>query len=93
MDESGFTARPLKGSQKNCVFSSVCPIKPRFLEKQDANHVTLVGAVTLSGSMLIPLLLSTRVHLPPEIAESYIAGEFQYVDTKKEYLTGQAMDH
>jgi hypothetical protein len=92
MDESGFTGRPLKGTQKNCVFSRDRPIKPRFLERQDANHVTLVGAVTLSGSALTPLLLSTRLSPPPEIAGSCIGGEFRYFPTKKRYPTGPAMD-
>jgi hypothetical protein len=68
MDESWFTGRPLKVTQKNCAFSRDRPIKPRFLGRQDANHVTLVGAVTLSGSALNPLLLSTHLSLPPEIA-------------------------
>jgi hypothetical protein len=92
MDETGFTARPLKGARKNCVFSRGRSVPPRFLEAQDASHVTLVGAVTLSGSALIPLLLSTRVHLPPEIAGSYVSGAFRYFQTKKGYLTAQAMD-
>jgi hypothetical protein len=93
MDESRFTTRPAKGTQKNWIFSRNCPIKPRFLERQDANHVALVGAVTLSGSALIPFLLSTRVQLPDEIASSSIVGEFRYFHTKKGYLTGLAMDY
>jgi hypothetical protein len=55
--------------------------------------VTLVGAVTLSGSALISLLLSTRVHLPTEIASSHIAGDFRYFHMAKSDLTGLAMDY
>jgi hypothetical protein len=92
MDESGFPARPLKGAQKSCVFSRDSQAKPRFLEKQDANHVTLVGAVTISGNVLVPLLLSTRVNLPSEIASAYITNEFSDFRTPKGYRTGPAMD-
>jgi hypothetical protein len=67
IDESVFISRPLKGTRKNCVFLQNSTVKPRFLEKPDANHVTLVGTVTLSGYSLLPLLLSTTVHLPDEI--------------------------
>jgi hypothetical protein len=76
MNESGFISRPLKGTRKNCVFLQNSTVKPRFLEKPSANHVALVGAVALSGYSLLPLLLSTSVHLPDEIDRSYVAGEF-----------------
>jgi hypothetical protein len=93
MDKSGFTARPLKGAQKSCVFFPDSQVKPCFLQKQDANHVILVAAATISGNVLVPLLLSTRVNLPAEIASSYMAGEFSYLQTRKGYLTGPAMDY
>jgi hypothetical protein len=93
MDESGFTTRPLKGIQKNCVFSRDRSTSPRFLETQEGNHVTLVGAVTRSGTALVPLLLSTRQNLPVELASSYVGGEFYYFHTPKGYLTGLAMDY
>jgi hypothetical protein len=93
MDESGFTTRPLKGTQKNCVFSRERWTRPRFLETQNGNHMTLVGAVIVSGTHLMPLLLSTRVHLPDEIASSYVGAEFAYFYPKKGYLTAPAMDY
>jgi hypothetical protein len=77
MDESGFPARPAKEIQKNGVFSGNCPIKPRFFERQDANHIILVGLVMLSGITLIPLLLSKHVQLLDKIASSDIVGEFR----------------
>jgi hypothetical protein len=89
MDESWLTARSSKGSQKNCVFFGDSSVKPHFLEKQDVNYVTLTGAVTFSSDSLIPLLLSTRVHLQA----MHIAGEFCCQHTGMGHLTGDAMDH
>jgi hypothetical protein len=43
MDESGFCQRPLKGSQKICVFLRSADIKPRFIQALDAKHITVVG--------------------------------------------------
>jgi hypothetical protein len=93
MDESGFYQRTLKGFQKNCVFLRSADIKPRFIEAPDANHILIVGAVTLSSRSLQPLLLSTQVHLPAEMRIFYLQHEFQYYYTPKGYLTGDAMDH
>jgi hypothetical protein len=70
MDESSFISWPLKGTSKNCVFLQNSMVKPRCFEKPDAKHVTLLGAVTLSGYSLLPLLLSPRVHLPDDIDRS-----------------------
>jgi hypothetical protein len=92
MDESEFTQRLLKATQKNCPFLRSVDIKPRFLDGPDANHVTLVGTVTLSGHGLTQLLLSTRANLPAEISTSYLANNFRYFQTGKGYLTGAAMD-
>jgi hypothetical protein len=77
----------------NCIFRRGAPIQPRFVENRDANHVTRVGAVTLSGNAMIPLLLSNRMHLPSEIAGSHITDEFRYFHTTKDYLHRQAMDY
>jgi hypothetical protein len=93
MDESGFYHRPHKESQKSCVFIWTAGVKPRFLEVPGANHVTIVGTVSLSGHDLLPLLLSTRVHLTGEIRMSYLHTEFQYYHTAKGYLTSDAMDY
>jgi hypothetical protein len=93
MDESGFCQRPLKGSQKNCVFILTAGVKPRFLEVPDANHVTIVGTVSLSGHHLFLLLLSTRVYLPAEMRMSYLHAEFQNYHTAKGYLTSDAIDY
>jgi hypothetical protein len=92
MDESGFTQRLLKGTQKNSVFLGMVEIKPRFLAVHDANHVAFVGTVALSGCSLVPLFISTRLTLPSEIAVSHLAGEFRYFRTAKGYLTAEAMD-
>jgi hypothetical protein len=67
MDEAGFCQRPLKGSQKNYVFFWSADVKPQFIEAPDASHITIVGAVTLSGCSLQSLLLLIRVHLPAEM--------------------------
>jgi hypothetical protein len=74
------------------VFLLDSPVKPSFLDEQDANHVTLVGAVMLSGYSLVPLLLSTRVRLPEEIDDSYLPRQFLYLHMPKGYLTRDAMD-
>jgi hypothetical protein len=92
MDESGFSQRPLKGKRKNCVFFPDLPVKPTFLEAQDSNHVTIVGALTLTGYPLVPLLLATRARLPEEIERSYLPNEFLYLHTPKGYLNREAMD-
>jgi hypothetical protein len=92
MDESGFIKRYLKGKQKNCVYLKSCPLQPRFLQTEDLNHISIVGAITLSGTKLLPLLLSTRVTLPKEISGSYLEAHFKYFKTPKGYLTCEAMD-
>jgi hypothetical protein len=68
------------------------PIKPWFLEKPDPNHVTLLGAITLSGYSLRPVPLSTRLHLLAEIANSEVAGEFCDTMMPKGYLTSDVMN-
>jgi hypothetical protein len=93
MDESGFSQRPWKGKRKNCVFLMDSPVKPSFRDEPDANHVTIVGAVTLAGYPLAPLLLSTRVKLPEEIDNSYLPGQYLYLHTPKGYLNRDAMDY
>jgi hypothetical protein len=52
-----------------------------------------VGPVTLSVNALIPILLSSRVHLPTEIASSHIAGDFGYFHMAKGHLTGAGMGY
>jgi hypothetical protein len=92
MDEMGFISRLLKGSRKNCVLIQNATMNPWFLKKPDANHGTLVGVITPSSYSLLPLLLSTRLHLPAKTANSYVAGEFCYIMTAKGHLTGAAMN-
>jgi hypothetical protein len=88
MNESGFCQRPLKASQENCVFIRTEETKPRFLEVRDANHISIVSAIALSGGHLLPLLLSTRPTLPEEIRASYLFHEFRYCHILKGYMTG-----
>jgi hypothetical protein len=92
VDESGFSQRLLKRTQKNCAFLRTMDINPGFLEVYDANHVTLVGAVTLSGRCLVPHPLSARMTFPSEIVTSYLASEFRDFRASKGYLTAEALD-
>jgi hypothetical protein len=92
MDEVGFSKRMLKGITKNCVFLTSVNVEPRFLETQDSNHVSVAAAITLSGFALLPLLISTRKTLPPEILSSYVFSQFKYFYTEKGYLNGKAME-
>jgi hypothetical protein len=71
MDESGCYQRPLKCSQKNCVFVRTEEPRPRFLDVPDGNHVSIVAAVALFGHHFLPLLLSTRSPLPEETQALY----------------------
>jgi hypothetical protein len=92
MDEVGFSKRMMKGITKNCVFSTTLKVEPRFLEKQDSNHVSIVPAITVSGLTLTPLLISTRKSLPSEIQSTYIFSKFQYFFTPNGYLNGKATE-
>jgi hypothetical protein len=77
MDESRLCQRPLKDSQRNCVFIRTEETRPKFLHVPNGNHISVVAAVALSGRRLLPLFLWTQSPLPEETRASYFIHEFR----------------
>lgn len=92
MDESGFIKRPNKNSTKNCICMKNCEVSPSFRDEMDGNHISVVAGVTLAGTSLKPLLISTTEKPPKEVYNSPIGGSFLWFKTKKGYLNEQAME-
>jgi hypothetical protein len=59
LDESGATARPLKGKQKKVVFLTDCPVPLRFRDARDVSDVSVVATISPGLHSLAPLLLMT----------------------------------
>lgn len=91
VDESGFIRRPCKNKSKNCVFRKDCPCNPCFRDADDGNHVSVVGAVTLSGIALTPMLISTTKNPPGEIKNTVLENKFTWYHTTSGYLNTDAM--
>lgn len=83
MDETGFIRRYEKQICKKCVYLKNCTVKPRFVEKIDDHHFSLIACICMDGSPVKPHLLSTRKTLPGDIKATPLMGEFNYSFTKK----------
>ena len=91
MDESGFSSRPQKDTSQNCCFLSNCPIPPTFREQRDASHISIVGAVSIDGRVLKPMLLSVNKNPPREIRGTFLENSFDWAQTPKGYMTHDSM--
>jgi hypothetical protein len=90
--ESGFGQRPTKDSVRNCVVrqDSWNSTPPRFLEKSDGRHLSIVAVITLSGKSLTLLLSSSNANLHAQLKGSQLLSTFKSFQTNKYYPTQKA---
>lgn len=91
MDETGFMRRFEKASYRSCVFFKDVETKPRFVEKADIHHFSLIGCISADGESTKPHLISTRIYFPSDMKHSYLPSEFNYSCTSKGYLNKVTM--
>ena len=91
MDESGFTSRPMKNSCQNCCYISECPVPPTFREFRDSSLISIVGAVTLNGKPLKPMLLSVNKNQPIDVKGTWLEVKFVWEKTPKGYMNAESM--
>lgn len=91
MDESGFSSRPMKDSCQNCCYISECSVPPTFREIKDSSHISIVGAVTLNGKPLKPMLLSVNKYPPMDIRDTWLEEQFVWEQTPKGYMNENSM--
>ena len=91
MDETGFGRRMLHKKSKKIVFSKKCPTEPFWRAPSEMHHVSWVCGITASGSILKPLLVSTRKTLDPDFDSTLLPGNIIYSYSKKGYMTNTVM--
>lgn len=91
MDETGFIKRYQKASYKKCAYLKALPVKPRFIEKVDSHHISLVGCISLDNMSVKPHIIGTLVNLPEEIRKSPLYTGFNYSCSKKGYMNSKVM--
>ena len=91
MDESGFISRPQKDKCQNCCYLKDCPVTSTFREERNSSHISIVGAVSIDGKVLKPMLLSINQNPSPEIRETWLEGTFEWFKTPKGYMNHDSM--
>lgn len=92
MDESGFIRRFQKGKTRKVVTFRRCEALPRYRELSDSHHVTITAAISMAGSPLLPLLLSTRADLDRDIKDTVLMSEFAYKQTPRGYMNSETFE-
>lgn len=91
MDECGFGRRPDLGKKRSCVFFENCPIVPVWRADNDSHHITWIGAITASCSLLRPMLISPRKTVDQDINQTFVKKFATIVSTEKGYITNTIM--
>ena len=90
IDETGFSVRPNKGKSQKCVFIKTHRREPSWKKARDANHISFLASINLSGESLKPFFITvTEVKFDDLLGP--LKDYFAYVKTKKGYLTTYAM--
>ncbi len=84
-DEIGFGRRPEKGKKKKVYVFKQCEVKPFFREEVDQHHISVVVGVSAACCDIMPLFISTRKHLDPDINETFFLRRANYYYTSKGY--------
>ena len=58
IDETGFSVRPNKDKAQKCVFIKTHRREPCWKEVRDANHVSFLASINLSGESLKPFFIT-----------------------------------
>lgn len=91
MDETGFIKRYQKASYKKCAYIKALPVKPRFIERMDSHHISLVGCISLDNMSVKPHIIGTLVNIPEDLKKSPLYTGFNYSYSKKGYMNNKVM--
>lgn len=61
----------LKKVRKKVYVFKQCEVKPFFREEVDQHHISVVVGVSAACCDIMPLFISTRKHLDPDINETF----------------------
>ena len=90
IDETGFSVRPNKDKAQKCVFIKTHRREPCWKQVRDANHVSFLASINLSGESLKPFFI-TKTEVKYDGILGPLKEDFAYAKTKTGYLTTKAM--
>ena len=91
IDETGFGNRMNYKKSKKIVFSKNVPCEPIWHAPTEQHHVSWISAITASGELLKPHLISTRKKFDDDFYSTPLPGRFHYSCSSKGYLTNAVM--